>query len=198
MSAPSPGQLRPNSAIYLGAAAVPSDDLQSTPPTSPNSPPLLSPGGTTVLGRIPHLPSPPHTSSTSGSAGEREKEGHTAGRNVVGDTGIRSKQRVILPAVVIMQNGEQDHHGFDNDPKRIYHQQQHFEPDMEDRTARIQPKRSLAEKNKEVRLYRITLDILFDYMLTGSLCYFFYFPQLSLVLALRCINPTIISDRSKP
>jgi hypothetical protein len=165
MSAPSPGQLRPNSAIYLGSGAVPSDDLQSTPPTSPNSP-LLSPGGTR---RIPHLPSPPHTSSTSGSAGEREKEGgsHTAEGNVV-VAGIRSKQRVTLPAVVIMQNEEQDlHHGFDNDPKRIYHQQQHFEQDKEvDRTARIQPKRSLAEKNKEVRLYRVTLDYLSDYLLT--------------------------------
>jgi len=148
MSVPPPGLLRPNSAIYLGAVAASEDERAA--PSSPSSP-LLSPGGTSVVGRLPQLPSPPHTSSTSGSAGERDREGAHTGPDIV----ERTKQEVIeLPATVVMQNGERDHPILDNDPKRIHHRQQHSGQEEDDRTAKLSPNRSLVEKNKEVSLPR--------------------------------------------
>ncbi|KIM26743.1 hypothetical protein M408DRAFT_312467 [Serendipita vermifera MAFF 305830] len=96
MSAPSPGQLRPNSAIYIGAAVE-----EYTPPasatasaTSNHAEPLRSPGNR----RTPHLPSPPHTSSTSGSAGERELS-----ELVTGTGSTRTKRATIaLPTVTLL------------------------------------------------------------------------------------------------
>lgn len=146
MSAPSPGQLRPNSAIYIGAGA----EQEGTPPlqtTTTSNESFRSPGA----GRqTPHLPSPPHTSSTSGSAGEFEGNSH--------NSSTRTKRATIaLPTVTVMHNGAQDDI-FDDHVRNEEH-------DNEDRTERILPRPSLADKNREVNKSLLNIFI-FNCLLT--------------------------------
>ncbi len=169
MSAPSPGQLRPNSAIYIGALE---GGVLSTPPTTFE--PLTSPGGTSRRG--PHLPSPPHTNSTSGSAGERETSSQS---------GTRTKRATIeLPAVTVMQNGEINE---DFDDHKRYQ-----EDDSDDR---IHPRSSLADKNKEVCSL---LDAIYFVLFADNLSDFFspfFFPFACLRFAQipRCSQPAIVT-----